>query len=297
MKKVKYFLFLILLLFSVSQVSAKEITRTCKYEDSIGNDVVVSFDENDRPTAYIRTYCKSEEDCEIEEGQGKREDIRNWKSIEAVYKNNKKCFSHIALVTSSSVDPNTYPEYIVYDFNIYAGFHEGDIIPKGYILRNYQLELYYSSDEEDVTPPNEDDFNTESPDYDVNYPIKDTDMETICSMPSYRKPMKFVGVILRLVKILVPILIIVYGAYDLYKAMVSSKDDEIKKAIKSIGIRIVAGLFIFLLPGILQVLLNMINEWSEYKNSWCCCTECLFNKDCDVNSCNSSSCHIEGMGN
>lgn len=281
MKKVKYFLFLILLLFSVSQVSAKEITRTCKYEDSIGNDVVVSFDENDRPTAHIRTYCEDENNCKDiynNAGQGNREDVKNWESLDFYYKKYEKCYP-ILIVNN-----------FLFNYKVYAGFKEEDVVG----FDGYRLSLVSDSyDEEDS---NEDNFNTESPDYDVNYPIKDTDMETICSMPSYRKPMKFVGVILRLVKILVPMLIIVYGAYDLYKAMVSSKDDEIKKAIKSIGIRIVAGLFIFLLPGILQVLLNMINEWSAYKNSWCCCTECLFNKDCDVNSCNSSSCHIEGMG-
>lgn len=118
---------------------------------------------------------------------------------------------------------------------------------------------------------------------------------SVCASPSYRKVMKVGGIILNLVRILVPIAIIVFGAIDLYKAITSSDDKRIKKAVKSIIVRIIAGIAIFLLPGIVQFALNMVNEWSDYKNSWCCCTDCLLNPDCDVNSCNSDSCKIEGM--
>ena len=118
---------------------------------------------------------------------------------------------------------------------------------------------------------------------------------SVCASPSYRKVMKVGGIILNLVRILVPIAIIIFGAIDLYKAITSSDDKRINKAAKSIIVRVIAGVAIFLLPGIVQFALNMVNEWSDYKNSWCCCTDCLLNPDCDVNSCNSDSCKIEGM--
>ena len=82
---------------------------------------------------------------------------------------------------------------------------------------------------------------------------------------------------------------------DFYKAITSSKDEGLGKAFKSLIIRAIAGVCIFLLPGIVQLVLNMVNEWSDYSNNWCCCTECLLNGDCDVNSCSSDSCRIEGM--
>ncbi len=121
------------------------------------------------------------------------------------------------------------------------------------------------------------------------------DVIDICSDPSYRKPMLFLGKILSFVKIIVPIVIIVFGVMDFYKAITSSKDDGLSKAVKSLVIRVIAGVCIFLLPGIVQLVLNMVNEWSDYSNNWCCCTECLLNGDCDVNSCSSDSCRIEGM--
>lgn len=128
-----------------------------------------------------------------------------------------------------------------------------------------------------------------------NYHIdSDVNVDSICAMPSYRKPMRFIGTIINFLKIIIPIVIIGFGIMDLYKAVTGSKDDEIKKAVKSIVIRAIAGIFIFLLPGIVQFILNWVNEWSHYENSWCCCTDCLLNPDCDVNSCNSNSCKIEG---
>ena len=129
-------------------------------------------------------------------------------------------------------------------------------------------------------------------DYDIE---EDTTVTDICNMPEYRKPMKIVGMVINFAKIIVPIIIIGFGVMDLYKAITSSKDDGIKKAVKSIVVRVVAGVAIFLLPGLIQFVLNWVNEWSDYENSWCCCTDCLLNPDCDTNACNSNSCRIEGM--
>ena len=143
-----------------------------------------------------------------------------------------------------------------------------------------EIDESQSGKDEEDTPP--------------NYHVDDTSADTICAMPSYRKPMKFVGTIINFLKTIIPIIIIAFGVVDLYKAVTGSKDDEIKKSIKSIIIRVIAGIAIFLLPGIIQFILNWVNAWSDYKNSWCCCTDCLLNPDCDVNSCNSSSCKIEG---
>ena len=122
-----------------------------------------------------------------------------------------------------------------------------------------------------------------------------SDVAEICSSPSYRKPMLFLGTLLNFVKIIIPIVIIGFGIMDFYKAITSSKDDGLTKAFKSLMIRVIAGVAIFLLPGIVQLVLNMVNEWSDYSNNWCCCTECLLNGECDVNSCSSDSCKIEGM--
>lgn len=132
-------------------------------------------------------------------------------------------------------------------------------------------------------------------DGDVRYDVKDTTVGEICSMPQYRKVAKFFGSIVTFVKYIIPIIIIAFGIMDLYNAVTSAKDDQIKKSFKSIGVRVAAGVLVFLLPGLVQFFFNMLNDWSNYKVDVCCCTECILNSSCDVNSCNSKSCKIEGM--
>ena len=58
----------------------------------------------------------------------------------------------------------------------------------------------------------------------------------------------FLGKILRVFIIVIPILIFVFGAIDFGKAVVASKDDEIKKALKSLLFRILAGAVILFIP-------------------------------------------------
>ncbi len=124
--------------------------------------------------------------------------------------------------------------------------------------------------------------------------VSNTNLETICSKPELRKPLKFIGTLVNLVKIIVPLLIIGLGIVDLYKAV--TKSNEIASSVRHIAIRAIAGVAIFFLPGIVQMLLNWVNEFSNYQNTWCCCTQCILDSNnCDVNSCSSDTCSIGGM--
>lgn len=58
----------------------------------------------------------------------------------------------------------------------------------------------------------------------------------------------FVGWILTIFKIAIPLLIIGFGMFDLGKAVVGSKDDEIKKSAKSLLWRAIAGVCVFFVP-------------------------------------------------
>ena len=55
----------------------------------------------------------------------------------------------------------------------------------------------------------------------------------------------FAGWILTFFKIAIPLLIIGLGMFDFGKAVVSSKDDEIKKSAKTLMYRAIAGIVIF----------------------------------------------------
>ena len=88
---------------------------------------------------------------------------------------------------------------------------------------------------------------------------------------------QMVGWILLIFKILIPIIIILLGVFDLGKAVTASKDDEIKKSAKSLGMRVVAGIIIFLIPSIIIWIFGLAAGFSEAQESlgWPVCEKCL----------------------
>lgn len=92
----------------------------------------------------------------------------------------------------------------------------------------------------------------------------------------------FIGHIVRLAKILIPIIIIGFGMMDFFKAVTGSKDDEIKKSAKSLIFRCIAGVCIFFLPAIISLIFSWVDGWStNYEGTTNNCFKCIW----DVGSC------------
>ncbi len=69
-----------------------------------------------------------------------------------------------------------------------------------------------------------------------------------------------VGKILGVFKIVIPLLIIIFGCIDLGKAVVASKDDEIKKAMKQLAMRAVAGIAIWFVPTLVGLVFSLVDS-------------------------------------
>ncbi len=96
--------------------------------------------------------------------------------------------------------------------------------------------------------------------------------------------LSFVGWILTIFKIAIPLLIIAYGMFDFGKAVVASKDDEIKKSAKSLGMRAVSGVVIFFIPSIILWLFSLAPGYSDANGSAdfeVCKTCILYPYNCD----------------
>lgn len=84
-----------------------------------------------------------------------------------------------------------------------------------------------------------------------------------------------VGKILMVFKIVIPILLIIFGMIDLGKAVIASKEDAIQKATTSLIKRLIAGVVIFFIPFIVGAVFNLIDSFqsdvnkSEYEYSKC----------------------------
>ena len=86
---------------------------------------------------------------------------------------------------------------------------------------------------------------------------------------------QIIGWVLYVFKIVIPIVIIVFGMIDLGKAVVASKDDEIKKSIKSLAFRAVAGIIIFFIPLLVGAIFSLVGEWQDLKPEYDKCRACI----------------------
>lgn len=73
---------------------------------------------------------------------------------------------------------------------------------------------------------------------------------------------QIVGYILFAAKIIIPLLLIIFGIMDLGKAVIASKDDEIKKATTSLVKRAIAAVVIFLIPTIVTFIMGIVSDFA-----------------------------------
>lgn len=92
---------------------------------------------------------------------------------------------------------------------------------------------------------------------------------------------RFVGEIVRIIKIAIPLIIIAYGALDLLKVVTASKDGELTKSLKSLLMRLLCGICIFFLPSIIEFIFLLIDEWGNYESGYEECITCIL----DVSKC------------
>lgn len=86
---------------------------------------------------------------------------------------------------------------------------------------------------------------------------------------------QIIGYVMLIFRIAIPILLIIYGALDLGKAVIASKDDEIKKATKGLTMRAIAAIAIFLIPTIISFIFGMVTGFTEAKDDFDICKACI----------------------
>lgn len=95
---------------------------------------------------------------------------------------------------------------------------------------------------------------------------------------------QIIGWVLWVFKIVIPIVIIIFGMIDLGKAVVASKDDEIKKSIKSLAMRAIAGIVIFFIPTLVGAIFGLVGEFQsdEMQAEYGKCKACIVNPGKDA---------------
>ena len=90
------------------------------------------------------------------------------------------------------------------------------------------------------------------------------DISAICT--EMEEVIQFIGYILLVIKIAIPLIIIFYGILDFGKAVIAEKDDEIKKYAKRLIFRVIAGIAIFLIPNVVLWIFTLNKDYSTQKD-------------------------------
>ncbi len=91
------------------------------------------------------------------------------------------------------------------------------------------------------------------------------------------------GYIVMVFKIIIPLLLIVFGMVDLGKAVVSSDEKAISKAVSTLIKRFIAAVVVFFIPTLVSAIFNVLGilNSSEYNT----CVQCVTNvggTDCET---------------
>ena len=78
------------------------------------------------------------------------------------------------------------------------------------------------------------------------------------------------------VKIVVPLILIIYGAISFGQSLIDGKDENVKKHVKDFIIKIIGAIIIFLLPSIINMVMALVNDINETNNNdYELCSKCL----------------------
>ena len=81
--------------------------------------------------------------------------------------------------------------------------------------------------------------------------------QNICEMAELNPLWSVIGFIVKAIWFGIPILLIIMGSIDLGKAVIASKEDEVKKATKAFGKRFLYAVAVFLVVWLVRTVLSL----------------------------------------
>ncbi len=91
-----------------------------------------------------------------------------------------------------------------------------------------------------------------------------------------------VSLIVKIIWVVVPVLLVIFGLLDLAKAVVAQKEDEIKKGQQTLIKRIVAAVIVFFVIFIVQTIIRFVSGEDDTVMS---CFNCFVNGEVGNNGC------------
>lgn len=96
-------------------------------------------------------------------------------------------------------------------------------------------------------------------------------LDNLCQDPDLLNVLSLVRTAIKLLQIVVPIALILFGTIDMGKAVIAGDEKKMKEAQKPFVKRIVAAVIVFVIPFIVNLVMNLVttnnDEWKQCWNS------------------------------
>ena len=117
--------------------------------------------------------------------------------------------------------------------------------------------------------------------------ILDADYQGCYDLNIPGKLINIVSTIIVIIKFGVPVLLIIFGMLDLGKAVIASKEDEIKKGQQMFIKRLIAAIIVFFVITVVQLVVNLATSDSETDdgNIWNCVDVFIKGVNCENGTC------------
>ena len=99
-----------------------------------------------------------------------------------------------------------------------------------------------------------------------------------------------VSTMITVIKIVVPILLVIFGMIDLVKGIIASKEDEIKKGRQIFIKRLIAGAIVFFVVSIVQLIISLVVNDKNEKTNMMTCVQCFINGECTYKKDSNGTC-------
>ena len=111
----------------------------------------------------------------------------------------------------------------------------------------------------------------------------DISIDSFCDTAPVKRTFRFIGMTFVIFKILIPLILVGIGVVNLVQVIIAGKDEDMKKRMQGLFKRIVIGIVIFLLPGIIDFLFDTLNGiLGGQDSSISACEDCLLDlKNCE----------------
>ena len=104
-----------------------------------------------------------------------------------------------------------------------------------------------------------------------------------CDKSGVLQAFRIVGILLLIIKILVPVIIILTGIISMSRAVIAEDESEIKKCISVLISKVIVGAIIFFIPTIIYAVLQSVEKVGKTRLEFGKCTMCTVNiEQCNI---------------